>query len=45
MLITEILLALVPMAAICLSGPDKVTEVVTIAWSDALDEWALFNAN
>lgn len=31
MTITFLLLALVPMAAIGLTGPDKITEVVTIA--------------
>ncbi|RKJ11421.1 amino acid permease, partial [Butyricicoccus sp. 1XD8-22] len=45
MLITGVLLALVPMAALGLTGPDKVTEVVTIAWADALGSWAFFTAN
>ncbi|RST74095.1 amino acid permease [Siminovitchia acidinfaciens] len=45
MLITGILLALVPMAALGLSGPENVTEVVTIAWADALGKWAFFTAN
>lgn len=45
MLVTGILLILVPMAALGLTGPDNVTEVVTIAWADALGEWAFFTAN
>ncbi|WHX26219.1 amino acid permease [Virgibacillus halodenitrificans] len=45
MLITAILLALVPMAALGLTGPENVTEVVTIAWADALGNWAFFTAN
>lgn len=45
MLITGILLAVVPMAALGLTGPDKVTEVVTIAWAEALGNWAFFTAN
>lgn len=42
---TGFLLALVPMAALGLTGPDKVTEVVTIAWAEALGQWAFFTAN
>lgn len=45
MLITGVLLILVPMAALGLTGPDKVTEVVTVAWGDALGQWAFFTAN
>lgn len=45
MTMTGILLALVPMAALGLTGPDKVTEVVTIAWAEALGQWAFFTAN
>lgn len=45
MLITCILLMLVPMAALGLTGPDNVTEVVTIAWGQALGQWAFFLAN
>lgn len=45
MLITGIFLILVPMAALGLTGPDKVTQVVTVAWADALGEWAFFTAN
>lgn len=45
MLITGIFLILVPMAALGLSGPDEVTQVVTVAWGDALGEWAFFIAN
>ena len=45
MTITAVLLILVPMAALGLTGPDDVTEVVTIAWADALGQWAFFTAN
>ncbi|MBM7715033.1 amino acid permease [Siminovitchia sp. FSL H7-0308] len=45
MAITGILLTLVPMAALGLTGPDKVTEVVTIAWAEMLGDWAFFTAN
>ncbi|WP_188455861.1 aromatic amino acid transport family protein [Virgibacillus oceani] len=45
MLFTAILLILVPMAALGLTGPEDVTEVVTIAWADALGSWAFFTAN
>lgn len=45
MTLTFLLLALVPMAAIGLTGPDKITEVVTIAWGQALGQWAFFTAN
>lgn len=45
MFITGVLLALVPMSALGLSGPENVTEVVTIAWADALGQWAFFTAN
>lgn len=45
MVITGILLALVPMAALGITGPEKATEVVTIAWGDALGLWAFFTAN
>lgn len=45
MAITATLLAIVPLAAIGIIGPDKVTEVVTISWADALGEWAFFVAN
>src|SRR5699024_5541456 len=43
--ITGMLLALIPMAALGLTGPDKVTEVVTIAWAEMLGGWAFFMAN
>ncbi|QKG83903.1 amino acid permease [Kroppenstedtia pulmonis] len=45
MLFTGILLAVVPMAALGLTGPEKVTEVVTVAWGNALGQWAFFTAN
>ncbi|HIV73863.1 MAG TPA: amino acid permease [Candidatus Pseudogracilibacillus intestinigallinarum] len=45
MLITAVLLALVPLASLGVVGPDNITEVVTIAWADALGHWAFFIAN
>lgn len=45
MLITGVLLAIVPGAALGLTGPEDVTEVVTIAWAEALGTWAFFTAN
>ncbi|HLR23751.1 MAG TPA: aromatic amino acid transport family protein [Pseudogracilibacillus sp.] len=43
--LTALLIILVPMAALGLTGPEHVTEVVTIAWADALGQWAFFIAN
>lgn len=43
--LTALLIILVPMAALGLTGPENVTEVVTIAWADALGQWAFFIAN
>lgn len=45
MAITAVLLALVPMAALGITGPEEATEVVTIAWGEALGLWAFFTAN
>src|SRR5699024_685398 len=45
MLLTAVLLMLVPMAALGVLGPENVTEVITVAWADALGEWAFFVAN
>lgn len=45
MLVTGILLALVPMSALGLSGPEQVSEVATISWGKALGQWAYFTAN
>ena len=45
MFITFILLSLVPLAVLSLTGPEKVTEVATIAWGNALGQWAFFTAN
>ncbi|GGB43776.1 amino acid permease [Virgibacillus dakarensis] len=45
MIIIGILLILVPMSALGLSGPDNVTEIVTISWAQALGQWAFFIAN
>ena len=45
MAITFVLLAIVPFAVLALTGPDKVTEVATLAWGNALGQWAFFTAN
>jgi len=45
MFITFVLLALVPLAVLSLTGPEKVSEVATIAWGNALGQWAFFTAN
>lgn len=39
------LFAGIPMAAIGLQGKANVSEVVTIAWGEALGQWAYFTAN
>lgn len=43
--ITFVLLSLVPLAVLALTGPENVTEVATIAWGNALGQWAFFTAN
>lgn len=45
MFITGVLLAVVPMAALGMQGPDSVSQVVTLAWGEALGQWAFFTAN
>lgn len=45
MFITGVLLAVVPLAVLSLTGADKVTEVATLAWGQALGTWALYTAN
>ena len=45
MTITMVLLALVPLAVLSLTGPEKVTQVATIAWGKALGSWAFLVAN
>lgn len=45
MVITGVLLSLVPLAVISLTGPENVTQVATIAWGQALGQWAFFTAN
>lgn len=45
MFVTGLLLAIVPLAVISLTGADKVTEVATLAWGQALGTWALYTAN
>lgn len=45
MFLTAVLLALVPLAVLSLTGPEKVTQVATIAWGEALGQWAFFVAN
>jgi len=45
MTITGIILAIVPAAALGVSGPSEITEVATISWGRALGQWATFVAN
>ena len=45
MAMTGGLLALVPLSVLALTGPEKVTQVATIAWGQALGQWAFFVAN
>lgn len=40
-----LLFAGIPMAAIGLQGKESVSQVVTIAWGEALGQWAYFTAN
>lgn len=40
-----LLFAGIPLAAIGLQGKENVSQVVTIAWGDALGQWAYFTAN
>lgn len=40
-----LLFAGIPMAAIGLQGQQNVSEVVTVAWGEALGQWAFFTAN
>lgn len=40
-----LLFAGIPMAAIGLQGKENVSQVVTIAWGEALGQWAYFTAN
>lgn len=40
-----LLFAGIPMAAIGLQGKENVSQVVTIAWGEALGQWAFFTAN
>lgn len=42
---TGFLLALVPLAALGMMGPDGITEVVTLAWGQELGEVAFYAAN
>lgn len=45
MFITGVLLAVVPLAVLSLTGAEEVTQVATLAWSQALGTWALYTAN
>ncbi len=44
-LFSFLLFAGIPMAAIGLQGKENVSQVVTIAWGEALGTWAYFTAN
>ncbi|MDY3868466.1 MAG: aromatic amino acid transport family protein, partial [Pyramidobacter sp.] len=45
MFLTGVLLAVVPFAVLSLTGAEKVTQVATLAWGEALGTWALYTAN
>ncbi|MDH4869506.1 amino acid permease [Pseudomonas sp. BN515] len=45
MLVTFCLLAIVPMSVISLNGLENQTEVATLAWGQALGQWAFYTAN
>lgn len=45
MLVTFCLLAIVPMSVISLTGLENQTEVATLAWGQALGQWAFYTAN
>lgn len=45
MFITGVLLAVVPLAVLSLTGAEEVTQVATLAWGQALGNWALYTAN
>lgn len=45
MAITFIVLALVPMAVIALVGLENQSEVATLAWGQAMGQWAFYTAN
>ena len=44
-IITAALLILVPLGCFAMSPADEITEVATIAWGQALGQWALYLAN
>ncbi len=45
MVITFILLAIVPLSVISLTGLENQSEVATLAWGQALGQWAFYTAN
>ena len=45
MLTTFVLLSVVPMSVIALTGLENQSEVATLAWGQALGQWAFFTAN
>lgn len=44
-LITAALLILVPLGCFAINPADRITQVATIAWGEALGSWALYTAN
>ena len=44
-IITMALLILVPLGCFAIQPADKITQVATIAWGEALGQWALYIAN
>ncbi|SDR75693.1 aromatic amino acid transport family protein [Pseudomonas oryzae] len=43
--LTFVLLSIVPMSVIALTGLENQTEVATLAWGQALGQWAFYTAN
>lgn len=44
-IITMLLLILVPLGCFVIQPADRITQVATIAWGEALGQWALYTAN
>ena len=44
-IITMLLLILVPLGCFAIQPADQITQVATIAWGEALGQWALYTAN
>ncbi len=44
-IIVAVLLIMVPLGCFVISPPDEITQVATIAWGQAIGQWAFFTAN